>query len=36
MPTIQLIKLIIDAKSKKEIRKLLTRRRVSVSKSKYC
>ena len=36
MPAIRLIKLIIDAKNKKEIRKLLNRHRMSVSKSKYC
>lgn len=36
MTTIQLIKLIINAQSEKEIVILLNSNRVSIKKSKYC
>lgn len=36
MTTVQLMKLIINAKNKSEIIKLLNTHRISVNKSKYC
>lgn len=36
MKTLQLINLIINAKNKKEIIKLLNTNRIPIKKSKYC